>query len=102
MTDKTPNYLISVNRWDILFGIKGNPQKCPVARALNRHFPFSYPSVESCSASFTGEKCALFFFPQEVKKFIREFDERPRHLSLWRGGIRFVMSLQELDDPATE
>jgi hypothetical protein len=76
---------VSVTQGDICSGVREDCNKCPVARAISRHFPGKWVSVTGDAVSIYNEynpeedyytSCeAYYYLPDSVNHFVSNFDE---------------------------
>jgi len=76
---------ISVTQDDINSGVREDCNKCPVARAISRHFPGEWVSVTGDTVSIydnydTEEDyysgcVADYYLPESVAQFVSDFDK---------------------------
>lgn len=66
---------IHVTREDIMDGVQENCHRCPVARAIHRHFePHWTTDVDVSDEEILVEGVGTWATPQIVRDFIGEFD----------------------------
>lgn len=64
---------ITVTRRDIMCGTAGDPERCPVARAIFR----ATGELVQVSSGYVNDGTKLFTVPLDVTQFIRDFDRSP-------------------------
>ncbi len=73
---------LKVTRKDIVSGLTGDEECCPIALALEREYPDLLPSVSASTITlyegvdiYSGDVSLEFLSSPEVRKFILDFDE---------------------------
>jgi len=71
---------ITVTKWDIYWGERGETKKCPIARAIRKKLKAKEALITHSSARilFRKKPTILSILPAEARVFIREFDNNQK------------------------